>query len=305
MRIKLRLLKKKMALQTLSALLVCSGLSLGLDIASASESKEDVNECVEAVYQVAMTLGKADPNFEGTTTRQKLEEFSRGSMIFFFDGDDTGTVKGNKNKHRFLGREQHKNRDEWPPENYPYLPKELWEMPLTELLLPHNEIQVLPTEIGQLVNLTVLDLSFNNLRTLPPEIDRLSRLQKFICHGGQLRALPDTFFNLTALEILVLSRHKFVQYTSQDPDGAKVESLMQLAGMHNLKMICLHQNHLKSFLDSFCNAFSDRETSVTLTLGDEDGGRYFDHNNIKVTNIAKYPGVHLARPDEEESCSIQ
>ena len=337
---KSRLLRKKTTLQILSALLVCIGLSLGLGIASASESTGDelveqsqIKHCIGVVYKVARELAEAHPAyafnspFNNPLTKEALKIFRRSGQVFYFNGNETGEDRiDNSLRHRFLGREKRKNRDEWPVKNYPYLPEELWKIRcLIELRLSHNEIQVIPPEIGLLVNLTVVDFSANNLRIIPEELaEGCPLLEKFICRWGQLRQLPTNFHELRNLRELDLRRNKFGQVAREDPNDKKVESLIQLAGMPKQARLFLHHNHfvryeprkedkdlgkedkhsenLEGFRVRFFQTLAVRVPtalpSITLTMSDveycSDG-----ELNFEVRDDPQYPGVRIAIPKRE------
>ena len=66
-----------------------------------------------------------------------------------------------------------------------------------------NQLTCLPSEIGFLVNLTVLDCSRNQLTCLPPEIGSLVNLTELWCNKNQLTSLPPEIgflVNLTTLD---------------------------------------------------------------------------------------------------------
>lgn len=58
------------------------------------------------------------------------------------------------------------------------------------LILSNNSLRKLPTGIGQLQRLRVLDLEENKLDCVPNEIGRLRELQKLILQSNNLTQLP-------------------------------------------------------------------------------------------------------------------
>ena len=75
----------------------------------------------------------------------------------------------------------------------------------TELRLTDLGISELPDEIGQLVNLRVLDLGHNHLASLPESIGQLDNLQKLDLGGNQLASLHASIGQLANLQLLDLT----------------------------------------------------------------------------------------------------
>ena len=75
---------------------------------------------------------------------------------------------------------------------------------ITELDLGYKGLTSLPSEIGQLQNLTALYLWENNLTSLPPEIGQLQNLISLWLSGNDLTSLPPEIGqlqNLTELDL--------------------------------------------------------------------------------------------------------
>jgi hypothetical protein len=70
---------------------------------------------------------------------------------------------------------------------------------LQVLELTGNRLTSLPPEIGQLTNLANLSLERNQLTSLPPEIGQLTKLERLSLYNNQLRYLPTEMSNLTNL----------------------------------------------------------------------------------------------------------
>jgi len=84
---------------------------------------------------------------------------------------------------------------------------------VTELILISNGLDgTLPSEIGDLTNLTYLDLENNNLSgAIPNEIGNLTDLVYLYLNKNQFsEAIPDTIGNLTKLEDLWLDRNQLI-----------------------------------------------------------------------------------------------
>ena len=61
---------------------------------------------------------------------------------------------------------------------------------VTVLHLDGNDLDILPSEIGQLTNLVRLNLNNNQLTALPPEIGQLSSLRWLSLENNNLSTLP-------------------------------------------------------------------------------------------------------------------
>jgi len=69
-----------------------------------------------------------------------------------------------------------------------------------------NEI---PVEIGQLVNLKVLYLSDLDIATIPAEIGNLSKVRVISFAGCKLSSLPDEIYTLKKLREIILLTNEF------------------------------------------------------------------------------------------------
>ena len=77
-----------------------------------------------------------------------------------------------------------------------------------KLSLDGQKIKSLPAEIGQLVNLQVLNLSDNKLKTLPVELGDLKNQHILSIYNNKLRWLPSELTNLENLQVLYLGRNR-------------------------------------------------------------------------------------------------
>jgi internalin A len=85
----------------------------------------------------------------------------------------------------------------------------------TSLLLPGKGIEELPSEIGQLTNLTALNLNANQLTTLPSEIGQLTNLMSLDLWSNQLTTLPSEIGQLTNLISLDLWNNQLTTLPSE------------------------------------------------------------------------------------------
>ena len=104
----------------------------------------------------------------------------------------------------------------------------------TNLCLSGQGLRELPSEIGQLTNLTGLDLRNNQFSSLPPEICQLTKLQKLILGNNRLATLPLEICKLTNLTELNLRNNQF----SSLP--------LEICKLKNITKLDLYANYLSS-----------------------------------------------------------
>mmetsp|Transcript_12454 Transcript_12454/g.25466 ORF Transcript_12454/g.25466 Transcript_12454/m.25466 type:complete len:484 (+) Transcript_12454:186-1637(+) len=80
---------------------------------------------------------------------------------------------------------------------------------LRVLNLHYNEINSIPSEIGKLTSLTELELWGNHLANLPREVGNLHSLTNLYLHYNRLSVLPSTLANLTNLSTITLRNNNF------------------------------------------------------------------------------------------------
>jgi hypothetical protein len=100
-----------------------------------------------------------------------------------------------------------------------------------ELDLSGLEFKLLPTEIGQLRNLTALNISFNKLKKLPIEIGKLAKLTTLDVSDNQLSSLPTDIGDLRSLTSMRLGEN---QLTSLPIEIGKLTNLKILDFSDNL-----------------------------------------------------------------------
>jgi Leucine-rich repeat (LRR) protein len=96
---------------------------------------------------------------------------------------------------------------------------------LTKLYLRVNQIDAIPKEIGNLINLTELDLSNNKITLLPSEIGKLQKLTMLDLDNNQIDSIPREIGNLNNLTRLDLDNNKITFLPSEI---GKLQKLTQL-----------------------------------------------------------------------------
>ena len=99
----------------------------------------------------------------------------------------------------------------------------------------------IPSEIGQLVNMTDLYLGGNELTIIPPEIGDLINLESLFLYGNTFISIPSEIGNLTNLVTLDIGYNQIIEI----PD--------ELILLDNLEVLRLEHNHLTSLPDDLCN----------------------------------------------------
>lgn len=84
---------------------------------------------------------------------------------------------------------------------------------LRRIYFNNNKLSWLPTAIGEMRNLTVLDLSQNDLREIPPEIGMLTNLKRLLLYDNQLTDLPWEIGYLDKLQMLGLAGNEDLEPT--------------------------------------------------------------------------------------------
>lgn len=113
---------------------------------------------------------------------------------------------------------------------------------LVELDASFNKLTYLPTSIGfELVNLQKLLINLNKIRSLPTSIGDMKSLRLLDIHFNELRGLPYSIGKLTNLEILNLGSN--FSDLKELPDT--------LSDLTNLKELDLSNNQIQALPDSF------------------------------------------------------
>ena len=138
------------------------------------------------------------------------------------------------------------------------LPKEIGQLINLEVLgLHHNNLEYLPKEIGKLTKMQKLLLYNNKIRYLPKQICKLTNLQYLDVDGNQLKYLPKGLEKFIDLRFLMFCFNKFRKFPKQickvtniqylDMCGNKIKHLpYQLTNLINLKLLDITDNPIKN-----------------------------------------------------------
>lgn len=96
---------------------------------------------------------------------------------------------------------------------------------IRELYLGSNNIEELPSEIGNLSNLQMLCVEKNQLRELPEEIGRLIHLETLDLDHNRLSNLPKAIANCRILASLQLNNNRFTYLPDEICELTRLESL--------------------------------------------------------------------------------
>lgn len=105
---------------------------------------------------------------------------------------------------------------------------------LRKLLMPLNKLRSLPTSIGEMTYLQILDVHFNELKGLPPSIGMLTKLEvlNLGSNFNDLTALPETIGSLTSLRELDICNNQIQELP------------ITFGRLVNLKRLAVDQNPL-------------------------------------------------------------
>ncbi|OUM60697.1 hypothetical protein PIROE2DRAFT_62984 [Piromyces sp. E2] len=113
-------------------------------------------------------------------------------------------------------------------------------------------LNILPTSIGNLNKLKILDLSYNKLESLPDSIGNLKNLNELNLSFNYLKTLPDSIGNLKNLEELDISHNYSF---SRLP--------YSIGNLENLKILRLKLTNLESLPESMENLTHLEELSLS------------------------------------------
>ncbi|KAG2221719.1 hypothetical protein INT45_007125, partial [Circinella minor] len=94
-----------------------------------------------------------------------------------------------------------------------------------KLYLSGNQLNVFPTPLFALKNLSVLSLRSNRLERIPPEIGLLKNLVDVSVGNNLLKYLPTELIELPLLTILSLTPNPFLEKPSEDQDSIQLSSI--------------------------------------------------------------------------------
>ncbi len=137
------------------------------------------------------------------------------------------------------------------------LPPEVCKLnKLRWLELERNHVS-LPSDIGELTNLSFLGVGVNQLGSLPPEIGKLRNLKKLMLFHNQLTELPPEIGNLTELNYLHLRGNKLTALSPAIGNLSKLRVVElsdnqltalppEIGNLKNLKHLNLRGNRIHS-----------------------------------------------------------
>ncbi|MDA7501819.1 leucine-rich repeat domain-containing protein [Chitinophagales bacterium] len=134
------------------------------------------------------------------------------------------------------------------------------------LHLRNSRIKSLPTEIGLLINLRVLDISGSRITKIPESISNCIYLKALIANASKLESIPITIGELKNLRILNLAA---CQIREVPPELGKVVSLWSLS---------LGSNKI----DSLPNSFSNLKNLIYLGIANNE----FQHFPLAITGLS-------------------
>jgi Leucine-rich repeat (LRR) protein len=92
------------------------------------------------------------------------------------------------------------------------LPEKLFELPLVEVYLAHNQFTELPSRIHHWTSVSLLDISHNQLTQVPQSLESLPKLRKLNLSHNDLSELPLT--QHASLEELELHHNQLKKWTA-------------------------------------------------------------------------------------------
>lgn len=96
---------------------------------------------------------------------------------------------------------------------------------VVELILRHEKLTEIPSEVRQLKNLEILDLSKNHIRSLPDWLTELPRLHTLILSKNDIAHFPANLADAPALRVLMLQRNPIDSLPPAIEEFAKLEFL--------------------------------------------------------------------------------
>jgi len=190
-----------------------------------------------------------------------------------------------------------------------------------------DEYLIIPENIGNLTNLTILDLGKNGSFELPNSIGDLENLQYLLLDDNRLNSLPDNIVNLSSLKLLELEDNNITFLPEGIGELSNLEFLILIDSqltylpdsfwsLTNLKFLDLRSNQLTQLpnnISNFVNLkyLNVRNNSLT-TITDSFCPIYSSINYINISNNLLCPPFPTCLSDEEigeqnstdcESCS--
>jgi len=146
---------------------------------------------------------------------------------------------------------------------------------LKEIYFCYNIIQELPSSIGNLENLEVLDLSGNKIEFLPISIRKLKSLKVLILRNNNLKEITDSFGNLKSLEVLNLK-------------GNQLNTLPNSIGnLINLRKLNLRDNAIANMPENIESLKNLEILDVSLNDFKEIPEAVYNISSLKILDIYK------------------
>ena len=145
-----------------------------------------------------------------------------------------------------------------------------------ELKLRDSKTTSLPPEIGQLINLRILDISGSRITEIPTEIENCKHLKSIIANASRLSKIPKSIGNLKKLRVLNLG---YCKITTVPEELGNVTSLWSLIlGANQLNSLPASFSQLKN-LTFFSAALNKLTEFPKATLGMDSVGNLWLHGN--------------------------
>ncbi len=161
--------------------------------------------------------------------------------------------------------------------------KETLKTNAKELRLSYKKLSKIPDEVGELLQIEVLDISNNTLAVLPNFIGKLKKLKKLVANNNWIESLPENLGELINLRLLNLENNQIKSLPASLGQLTQLEVLNvaqnkleflpdSFSKMVNLTDISLYQNNIHSFP----NCILSMKKLRRLQLGE----RYYRGNDI-------------------------
>ena len=164
-------------------------------------------------------------------------------------------------------------------QDYPELPEEITELPnLSYLRVAKNkQLRSLPTSLGNLSNLEILDFAGTSVREFPSSIGNCAILKNITANACQIRSIPSQIGKLTELRDINLGYNKIKEIPKEMGKLTKLIGLYignnqlseipdEFRNLTNLEICGFPLNNLREFPSAILNAKNLR----TLTLYDNE-----------------------------------
>lgn len=116
-----------------------------------------------------------------------------------------------------------------------------------------NLLDSIPSEVGQLTNLNILNLASNRLQSLPKTLIRLRNLRSLSLHNNRLATLPPEIVSIDLEELSLRNNPLVVRFIQSMT--FEVPSLMEIAGrIIKLAQVSYSKRDIPASLDQYLNS---------------------------------------------------